>query len=187
MIDVHWDCSASACEKLVKEIKKLLIFSFNLKKEASKLSKRRGPVIQASPKKILGIAEFWPDYDTADLEYITPLCIKTYMHTYIHICAYVHVCIHVCAYISRQRESAYSLLVSSLRHTGTNLPNVLSPVCRLQKGFSQHGQVLVSTREMLLMKIRKWSGEEEAWDETTAMGLQALLVYPSFFPFLFTS
>lgn len=124
----------TVCEKLVKEIKKLLILSFSLKKEASKLSKRCGPVIQASPKEILGTAEFWPGYDTDDLEYITSLCIKIYMYAYIH--TYMCMCAHMCVCIRIQAESAYSLLVSSLRHTGTNLPNVLFPVCRLQKGFS---------------------------------------------------
>lgn len=74
----------------------MLIFSFSLKKEASKLSKRCGPMIQAPPKEILGTAAFCLGYDTGDLEYITSLCIKTYMHTYIyvHVCTCVYVCVH---------------------------------------------------------------------------------------------
>lgn len=67
------------------------------------------------------------------------------------MCARVCMCVR----IRIQADSAYSVLVSSLRHTGIDLPHVLFPVCRLQKGFSQHEQVLVSTREMLLMKTSK--------------------------------
>jgi len=111
------------------------------------LSKRCGSLIQASPKEILGMAEYWPGYDTGDLEYITSLYIKTCMHTYIYTYMCMCACIYMCVstYIQVERECLFTLM-SSLRHTGTDLPNALFQFAGCKRAFHNMGRFSLHQR-----------------------------------------